>query len=298
MKVYIESLNGVLDKLIMEVYRRGDLVEKWEDADVLVLWQDVMGRLKDIATNARMMGKKLYVAEHGLMSANDYIPPFNRTLLAHKVMVWGEERKKLLSKHGINNTVVTGSTIFDQMKPKRIHEGKNVLFAPRHWDRELDENLRVVEELKKLPKDVYVYSKIVEGEHDPLKYPNPIKSNRITPSHLASCYDALKNADVLVTLGEGTISSLAYYLDIPVVSASCWEKKTLLGIEYNREEFFKHITKACNMVELEDVNKTVMDELECPEKRRSLRLEFLNGFIDYQSNKTALEKQLEVIYGN
>ncbi len=296
MKIYISSFNGILDDLIMEVYRRGDLVQDWHIADVLVMWQDVMGEMKEIAQNARMAGKKVYVAEHGLLSINDYIPPLAYPLIGNKFMAWGETSKKYLNDAGIKDVVVTGSTIFNQMRPKRLHEGKRVLFAPRHWDIELPENIHIAEELKKLPKDIYVYSKIVEGEHNPENYPNPLQSNRLAPNHLMACYDALKDADVLVTLGEGTISSLAYYLDIPVVSSNEWDTKVLLGKEYDQKTFFSQVSYACNIVPLSKLNDTILEELRNPSKRQNLRLKFLNEYIDYQSEKSALQKQIEVIY--
>lgn len=297
MKIYISSFNGILDDLIMAVHRKGDLVQDWREADVIVMWQDVLGGMRDLAESARMMGKKVYVAEHGLLSINDYIPPLQRSLIANKFMAWGEESKRRLNEAGIDNVVVTGSTIFNQMRPKRLHEGKRVLFAPRHWDIELPENLHIAEELKKLPKDIYVYSKIVEGEHNPENYPNPLQSNRLAPNHLMACYDALKDADVLVTLGEGTIASLAYYLDIPVVSSNEWNTKVLLGKEYDQKTFFSQVSYACHIVSLENLNDTILQELKNPSLKRESRLKFLNEYIDYQSEKSALEKQLEVIYG-
>jgi hypothetical protein len=282
----------------MAVHRRGDLVQDWRGADVLVMWQDVMGEMKEIAQNARMAGKKVYVAEHGLLSINDYIPPLAYPLIGNKYMCWGKKSQEYLNKAGIKDTVVTGTTIFNQMRPKRLHEGKNVLFAPRHWDIELPENIRIAQELSILMESgINVYSKIVEGEHNPDNYPNPISSNRLAPNHLMACYDALKDADILVTLGEGTIASLAYYLDIPVVSSNEWETKVLLGKTYTRDIFLSQVSTACHLTPLNKLNDTILSELKDPSQRRDLRLKFLNEHIDYQSEKSALEKQLEVIYG-
>ena len=255
-----------------------------------------MGEMKEIAQSARMAGKKVYVAEHGLLSINDYIPPLAYPLIGNKYMCWGEKSQKYLNDAGIKDTVVTGTTIFDNMRPKRLHKGKNVLFAPRHWDIELPENIRIAEELKKLPEDVHVYSKIVEGEHNPDNYPNPLSSNRMAPNHLVECYEALKDADVLVTLGEGTIASLAYYLDIPVVSSDDWETKILLGKTYTRDIFLSQVSTACHLTPLNKLNDIILNELKDPSQRRDLRLKFLNEHIDYQSEKSAIQKQLELIY--
>lgn len=105
---------------------------------------------------------------------------------------------------------------------------------------------------------VNVYSKIVEGEHTPSNYPNPMSSNRMNPNHLMACYEALKYTDVLVTLGEGTIASMAYYLDIPVVSSNEWETKTLLGKQYTRDIFFSQVSSACHLAPLNKLNDIIL----------------------------------------
>lgn len=295
MKIYISSFNGVLDDLIMAIYRKGDLVDDWRTADVVVLWQDVMGQMKEIAENARTAGKKVYVVEHGLLSINDYIKPLSHPLIANKFLAWGNKSKEYLNNAGIDNVEVVGTTIFNHMGPKKLHEGKNVLFAPRHWDIELPENIEIAKQLKKL-KGVNVKSKIVEGEHNPKNYPNPISSNRLNPSHLDACYYALKDTDVLVTLGEGTIACLAYYLDIPVVSSNEWTSKWLLGKEYTKDVFFSQVSEACHLTNLKELNNVIMSELIQPGQRRELRYKFLVDHVDYEDNNS-LDKMLKIIYG-
>lgn len=300
MKIAVFNFNGVLDGLVNYLASTGELVASWRDAEVVVMWQDVVSPATEIATDAKNSGKKVYVAEHGLLSINDYIPPLSRKLIGDKLLVWGKETKRWLTEKSTipeDRIVVTGSTVFDSLKPKRIHEGKNVLFAPRHWNTELPENIRIANELKKL-SGVKVFSKIILGEHDPSIYPNPFISQRQAKDHLSITWEALSEADCLVTLGEGTIASLAYYMDIPVVSLDEWEDKGLLGKMYTKQAFFEQVSPACRRVPIGELNSAILDEIEHPEQNRHKRLQFLRDYVDYDSSTPALTKMLNVIYEN
>src|SRR4030042_2540138 len=100
MKIYLCNFNGILDGLVGKIGK--DLTSDWKEADVLVLWQDGIGELEDVATQAKMMGKKVIVAEHGWLAGSDYFQPNGRTLVADKFMTWGNWPKKLLiEKAGI-----------------------------------------------------------------------------------------------------------------------------------------------------------------------------------------------------
>lgn len=297
MKIAVFNFNGILDSLVNYLYMGGALEPNWHKADVVVLWQDVLGNMVQVAHEAKTLGKKVLVAEHGLLSINDYIPPLSRPLVADKFMAWGKKSKEYMLEAGIDEdkVVVTGTAVFDVFKPKRIHEGKNVLFAPRHWSPEIPENLKMAKELSKL-EGVNVRSKIVKGEHDPVDYPNPISTDRQDSEHLLRTWDVLSETDVLVTMGEGTIASLAYYLDIPVVSINEWKTKELLGKKYTKKIFFEQVSDACHLVPLSKLNETVMSELEDPTQMRQKRLEFLRDHVDYDSKVPALQKMLDVIY--
>lgn len=301
MKVFVANFNGIFNPIVAFLQIRGDYTATWQEADVLLLWQDVIGGYPEIAKQAKEMGKRVYVAEHGLLSINDYLPPLSRPLIADKMLVWGERSKNWLTqKAGIkeDRIKVVGTTIFDNFKPKKLHDGKNVLFAPRHWDYELAENIEIAIKLKELEKlgNIHIFSKIVEGEHIPSNYPNPISSNRLSGNHLDQCYTALSNADVLVTLGEGTIASMAYYLDIPVISSDHWETKELLGKVYDKTEFFSQVSEACSMVSPDDLNNQILIELQNPGLNRKLRYEFLKDACGYELPRPAVENILEEIY--
>jgi hypothetical protein len=298
MRIFISNFNGIFNNIEAFVKAKGDYCDLWVDADVLLLWQDVVGNMPEVAQQAKEMGKRVYVAEHGLLSINDYIPPLNRPLVADKFFAWGERTKRWmveLAKIDPERIVVAGTTLFDEFKPKKLHTGKNVVFAPRHWDSELEENVQIAEELRKL-KGINVYSKIIENEHDPKLYPNPIQSNRLNVSHLELCWQVLSTADVVVTLGEGTFASMAYYLDIPVISSSRWDTKELLGKTYDKAEFFSQVTGACSIVSPERLNRQIIKELEHPELNRKARYDFLVDNVNYLGDKSAAEIILREIY--
>lgn len=300
MRISIYNFNGILDTLEAEVKRRGDYVPYWQDGEVLVVWQDAVGALSNMCRDTKQMGKKVIVAEHGLLSINDYIPPLSKPLIGDVFMAWGQVTKDwLIKKAGFpeERIVITGSTVFDRMGPKTPHEGKTVLFAPRHWAYEIDENLEVAETLKTYNKAL-VYSKIVVGNHDPDIYPNPILSERAVGNHLDQCYSALRTADVVVGVGEGTFAALAYYMDIPYISVDNWKTKPMLGKDYTREEFNSQISYACKRVNIANLLNEIDYQLANPDDMKEYRKLFVKEYLNGGNPKRALENQLKVIYGN
>lgn len=299
MKIFVSSFNNVLDDLYYKVKENGDLIHNWQDADVMVVWQDAVGVMSEMCRQMKALGKRVIVAEHGLLSINDYIPPLSKPLIGDVFMAWGQITKDwLVERANIpeNKVTITGTTIFSSLGPRVPHKGKRVLFAPRHWVYHLPENLEVAEVLKKYDK-AYVYSKIIVGEHDPFVYPNPIMSERTERNHIKTCYDALKEADVVVGIGEGTFASLAYWMDIPYISVDLWRTKELLGKVYDREEFNSQISCACKHVKIKKLLEVIDYELEHPESMSEFRSFFVQDYLDGGDPDDALEKQLKVIYG-
>lgn len=299
MLVNLYNFNGVLDDLYDELLSRNEIIEGWGNADVVILWQDVMSACLEVATDAKKAGKRVIVAEHGLMSINDYIPPLSRPLIADCFMAWGKVTRDILVKEaGIpkEKVVITGTTVFSDMGPRVKHDGKIVLFAPRHWSEELKENINIAKNLKRY-RSAQILSKIIFGEHDHEKYPNPIPSSRHITGHLQICYEALKTADVLVGVGEGTIAALAYSMDIPVISVDEWEPKLLLDKMYTKEIFDSQISYACKKVRLKDLHDALDFELKNPESMAEERARFRKEYLDGADPNKALKKQLKVIYG-
>lgn len=298
MKISTTNFNQVLNELEAEIERRGDKVELWENADTVVLWQDVIGTARDVALAAKGRGKRVLTYEHGLLSINDYLPPLNRPMVSDLYLTWGEMTKKWMVEKAhvpAEKIVVTGTTLFSRLGPKLPHEGKRVLFAPRHWDGPLAENYQVSDILKRYDK-AYVYSKLVQGEHDPEAFPNPIITYRHNSDHIGNCYEALKDADVVVGIGEGTFASLAYWMDIPYISVDNWGQNNLLGKTYDRAEFNSQLSLACRLIPPEELLDAIDYELSHPESLREFRKRFVEVYLDGGDPQKALEKQLAVVY--
>lgn len=295
MKIFIQNFNGVLDELVRAV--KNDTVKDWRQADVVVLWQDVIGEPESIASQAKIAGKKVIVAEHGMLSINDYIPPLSRPMIADKFMAWGNFTKEwLVEKAGIDpdRIVVTGTLLTKQIVPRRKHEDKRVLFAPRHWNGELKENLDVADELRKC--DYTVFSKLLAGENNPASYPHPMTTDRQGFNHIKDCFSVLSWADVVVGIGEGTFGALAHLMDIPYISVDNWIEKDLLGKTYTKEEFDSQITKAAIKTPLPLLNMTIDAVIKNPDFNKGEREWFRKECLNVEGENDPLKKMEEVIY--
>lgn len=295
MKIFLENFNGIFDGLVQKV--KNDLTPNWQEADVIVLWQDVIGDLESIASQAKIAGKKVIVGEHGLLSINDYLPPLSRPLVADKFMAWGNWTKEwLVNKAGIDpeRIVVTGTLITNKKVPRRKHDKPRVLYAPRHWDKELSENLEVADELRKGKYEVF--SKLLKGENEIARYPHPVSSDRQGWNHLSLCFDMLSWADVVVGIGEGTFGALTHLMDIPYISVDNWVTKDLLGKTYTRDEFVSQISPAAIQVPIGSLNKQIELCIKDPDINKKEREWFKKEVLNYPSDP--LENIKKVIYEN
>ena len=264
MKIYAQDHNNIL----VDVIKQFEEVEL-KDAEVVVLWQDVIGLGKGIAKLAHLQKKPVIVCQHGIHSIVDYCPPLSYPLLADKICVWGPRDKEDLLRIGISKKRIelTGTTIFNHLKPKEKHKGINIIFRPAHWDiRQINENKVVAEALRKI-KGINIITKLVETQ-DPEGFDNPIQSHRDEPGHLEACADVLSKADLVVAVaGDGTFEMMAYFLDIPVVIPDIWSPKFFL----NKPSFPMIYTEACDLVSLSNLEKTIWENLEHPEKKEEER---------------------------
>src|SRR3990167_3795853 len=131
-KVFFIEHGGVMQDLIPYF----KVVFTIDEADVVLLWQDVIGFPKSYANLAKAKNKKVVVIQHGFNAMDDYGPPNSYELLADKVCVWGQNDVNMLKLFGISSKryELTGTTIFSHLKPKQKHGGVDVLFKPAHWD--------------------------------------------------------------------------------------------------------------------------------------------------------------------
>lgn len=215
MKIYLENHNQVGNGL--EEYF--DLVD-FNEAEKVVLWQDVMGTGMGLAKLAHLRKKPVIQILHGRRGYTQYGFPWNKEMLSDKICVWGKTDVDTLTRFGIppEKIVITGTTLFSHLIPRVKHKGTNIVFSPDHWDHDIPENDEVVKVLRKM-KGVNIATKIMEV-HDIKKYDNPVVSHRDRPNHLDICAEVLSKADLLVAISEGTFEMMAQILNIPVVIAN------------------------------------------------------------------------------
>lgn len=263
-KIFFIEHGGVMQDIVNNF----KVVFTIDRADVVVLWQDVMGYCKSYANLAKTLKKPIVVIQHGIGAMDDYGPPNYYPLLADKLCVWSQNDVDMLKRFGISSKKyeMTGTAIWSHLQPKQKHKGINVLFKPAHWDVDVEENYEVMNELRKI-KGINLFTKIHES-HDAKKFENPISSDRETVKHLDACGEVLSKADVVVGIGnEGTFGLMAYAKDIPFIVPNVWRPRTFLHAPTPEMKY----TEACHMIKLEDLKKAVFNAIEHPEFRREER---------------------------
>ena len=227
MKIFLIDHNQVLG----DIKKEFEVVNKIEDSDAVILWNDVLPLERAIINLAHSLGKKTFVIQHGRWGTSRYYPPFNEKIQANKLLVWGEFDRRALIEAGQNSKKieVVGTTVFSHLKPRVKHKGTNVIFFPEHWDRPVAENLQVRDELRKL-KGVNILTKLIDSpSHEQKLYDNVVYSDRGNNNHLDICADILSTADLVVGISESTFGLLAAYLNIPVVIMEEWTPKAFGG---------------------------------------------------------------------
>ncbi len=247
------------------------MVEKIEDADIVMLWNEVMHDTKLLIKQARELDKPVVTIQHGRRGSSRYFAPFNEKIISDKLLVWGSLDKIRLVEAGNSpqKIEVIGTTIFSHLpKHRKKHEGINVVFSPDHWNKEIPENLAVRDELRKL-KGVTVITKIIEDQ-DPIFYDNVVQSNRKETNHLEICAKVLATADIVVSVAEGTFELMAQALDIPVVTVEDWQPKEFGG-DSRYLTYWRHISPAAKRTKLKKLLKTVRHQLRNPKELRHER---------------------------
>lgn len=265
-KIFSSEHNGV----ISDINPHFTVVPNMEEADVIVLWQDVVGWCKSFIHLAKSLKKKVVVIQHGVGAMDDYGPPNSYEMITDKICVWSQNDVDMLKSFGIpeKKYVLTGTTIWSHLKPKKKHDGINVLFKPAHWDSVLEENFIIRDALRKI-KGINVTTKIHEsqllGSDD---FDNIVYSDRGQPGHLDICGEVLSNTDIIVGLGnEGTLGLLGYGQDIPMIIPDIWKPKPFLNAPTSEMKY----TEACQLVKLEDLEKTIKNAVKYPEFKKEER---------------------------
>ena len=272
MKILLRDHNGILSDLGPHF----ELVKTVQEAEVVVLWQDIIGMELMIAKLVKQLHKRLIVVQHGAHGMEDYVPPLSNILLADKILVWGEYDKDQLMKAGISpkRIEITGTTIFKHLKGRTPHKGTHILFSPEHWDYDIEENLELYNKLKKICKKNKWELKVkVIERHDKDRYKeHMVYSNRGQPEHLDICCDTLAWTDVVVSISEITLELLAQASDIPVICCDIAKPRTFLN-NPKYLELKKPYSKAVKKIEdLELLEETIKGQLENPNELQKERV--------------------------
>lgn len=305
LNILIFNFNEILTDVIQELGDRGHNIlpldgkeSTAKKADVIVLWNETdLGGWKNWIKEYRKMRKKVILIQHGRRGTSRIYPPFNEKLESEVICAWGKNDVSRLTSCGVpkERIRVTGTTIFKHLKPRVPHEGINVVFSPEHWGGgEVQENIIVMNELKKL-KGVNVISKLLQGEHYPELYLNPVISHRGSREHLPICAEVLKTADVVVAISESTFELLAESLDIPVVIADIWQPKACDGDD-RYKEYFREYSNACTRVKnIKQLNDAIKWQIKHPELLREERRQIVidDGGTDIENPLEELIKIIE-----
>lgn len=270
MKVFIpQKHNSVFENLDL------DLVDKIDDCDTVLLWNDVNFLERAVINLARAKGKRTAVLQHGRKGSSKYFPPFNEEITADKLLVWGDFDKRSLVQAGRDSSRirVVGSPVLHGLPARRPHNGINIVFCPEHWDTEVEENTQVKDELRKLAKKhktVKIVTKLIEG-HDPSRYDNPITSNRSDPDHLLVCAEVLATADLVVGVSESTFELMAQAMNIPVVIMYEWSPKPFGGDD-RYKKYRRVISPASKRASVKTLQEEILFSLENPDELEAERL--------------------------
>ena len=274
MKILAFDFNNIMQDVFVRLVEEGhellDHRDKWKEADVIVVWQETeLGGAKDWVKEMRKAGKRVVLLQHGRRGTSRIFPPFNEELASDVVCVWGENDVKRMIECGVPREKIrlTGTPVLRRVKPRIEHSGTNVVFSPEHWDVDVAENLIVAGALRKID-GINVISKLLEGEHLPYEYDNPVVSNRQQPGHLDVCIETLQKADAVVAISESTFELLAEIMGIPVIIADIWIPKACAGDD-RYKEYKREYSDACEKVQ--DLNKlgdTIKKYIKNPELKK------------------------------
>lgn len=277
MKILAFDFNNILEDVIDELANRGHEMlthrDQWKKADVVVVWQETdLGGAKDWVRMVQKEGIPVVLMQHGRRGTSRIYPPFNEELVSDKLCVWGENDVKRMVECGVprEKIYVTGTPVLKHIKPRKPHKGINVVFSPEHWDKDVVENMIVASALRKM-KGVKIISKLLEGEHNPKEYDNPVVSNRQLPGHLDKAIEVLQEADAVVAVSESTFELLAEAMDIPVIIADIWIPKACAGDD-RYKDYQREYSPACEKVQdLTKLSDVVMKHIKHPELLREER---------------------------
>jgi len=271
--VFFDNHGNILNHVMPHFSSVDDIAK----AKAIVLWQDVAGHPLPYVAKAREMKIPVIVVQHGRWSYTDYFPPVNYTMKADKFCVWGVRDYLDMINAGFSEDrlVLTGAPIFEGFDRSRVkHEGSNVVFAPLHLDKEVEENMEIIGALLKI-QGINVTSKLLSC-HDKKAYgKNIVFSRPGDPDHLYKCMELLKRTDIVISNEPGTFELLAMYLDIPLIFVNNSKPRPFCGnTDYDKRKPvpFNGVEVIQKVSELEGVIRKHMKEPSLMHTERAMEL--------------------------
>ncbi len=290
MKLLTFDFNNILEDVEKELIRRGHEIlphrtsegtlARWQEADAIVVWQETeLGGWKGWIEKAQAEGIPVILMQHGRRGTSRIFPPFNEKLISDALCVWGDNDVRRMVSCGVplEKIHVTGTPVLRKVRPRRKHDGINVVFSPEHWDQDVAENLIVAGALRRIP-NIKITTKLLKGEHNPREYDNPVVSDRHMPGHLDVCVETLQDADAVVAISESTFELMAEIMNIPVIIADIWQPKALAGDD-RYKEYHREYSNACTKVkDLSKLGQEIMYAVNNPKYKEHERAEI--GIMD------------------
>ena len=272
-RILIFSWNDLTFDIESELIKRGHYVSSAlrvprkdiNSYDLILHWnENPIADTRNFIKYIKSRGKKVVIYQHGRRAIPRTYEPYNEPLIADKVFVWGKSAKDKLISGGTpeDKIVITGSPVFKKLRPRKEHKGKNLLFIPIHWEKDNIENQIVVSTLRKL-KGVNIRTKILNTEHNPEDFDNPIISDRRLGGHWDLIAELLQDIDIVVSMNDSTLSMAAEYLDIPVVVPDIIIEGIHTADHMENQRVFSN---ACKVVKLDDLNETIYQQLKNPQE--------------------------------
>ena len=141
-------------------------------------------------------------------------------------------------------------------------------------------------------KDFFLMAKLTDI-HDRLLYHGPQVRGSVAHSiHLENLMKLLINSSCVVSLEEGTAQLMCAALGVPCVNVEGFKYGNYGGIkDYKTEEIR---TKATAFCKLDDLERTILDEIKNKEKRTQARKEVVENEFDPDPSKDPIEEIINV----
>jgi hypothetical protein len=306
MKYYVADMNGILADLKKKIGPSHLATPR--DADVWIVWQDVLGSYGDLIRTAKQYyNKPVYVVQHGRAATLDYGPPNSFPLLADKYLCWGKADYERMSGLGYGErTEIVGCPLNSHILPKVPHSEKIVLFVPVNTGKEEPENIAAYYELLKhkyhkaqvkvleskdslkdrwsmenklnvsfndISKDFDVVAKLLPWHDKNLYHGNTLIGYQHSPTNNELVFNLLRNVDLVVGIDEGCTEIYAYGHNVPVVIVDGFQYRQYGRTDSKFTLMDIYRTKAGTHIPLCDLQSTLDAELANPSRLEKERAE-------------------------